>query len=116
MNALTIQRLARLRGLKLNPDDAIRSGSLWRILNIGLYRHPELIAYLKLRCTVLEAPRHEGDYMGASLRGVAGAYRFGDVLEAFERDATAGTLPAFFTDLPWVQLHQYDPEAAAAVR
>ncbi|MCP9838359.1 hypothetical protein KBY84_12730 [Cyanobium sp. N.Huapi 1H5] len=116
MNALSEHRLARLRGLSLAPDDAIRSGNLWRILGIGCYRHAELIAYLQLRCEVIEQPLHEGDFMGASGRGEAGAYRHGEVLAAFEADAAAGTLPRFFTEPAWLAAHEYDPAAAAAVR
>jgi hypothetical protein len=102
----TEDRLARLR--QLPKDWPIGSHQLWRLLGTGVWRSNQVRDYLATRCEVIEAPRHAGDRMGESLRGLAGLYRAGDVLEALEADA-----PEFLTGEPWLAEHQYQTAMAA---
>lgn len=92
MNAA--ERIAALR--THDPAQVIRPKSLVRMLSLGIYQRHALIAWLEANVAMLERPQHDGDVMGATMRGVAGAYRVGDVIAALEK---SDELPGWITSV-----------------
>ncbi len=92
MNAA--ERIAALK--TQDPEQVIRPKSLVRMLALGIYQRHALIAWLAGNVPMLERPQHDGDMLGASLQGVAGAYRLGDVVAALEK---SDELPGWITSV-----------------